>query len=842
MRTNSLQFLAADPYTSTWLSASAGSGKTKVLVDRFLRLLISGEQFSSILCFTYTNAGATEMRQRFQQQLQEMSTSRDLRAVLFSLLQRTPTNDEEERTRSLFAILLRNPKALQIKTIHSFCRDFLQQYDAEFLNDSEILNQADAAKLLTEAQSSYCDDSRSFFDLSLQNAHAEERQAPGAYEYLLSIMTFEQIDETLSALLSKRYDFAQILKTYEPTMFAEMLKKKIGQAIVAGPFDEQITQHIANKIGLPENPTIQAILTKNYEQAFLTTTQTLRKKLTGLTSSELYPALYEQAEKFFTEAQQKNADALIRKTQAFVNVANAIFQKYQQIKEEKGQYDFEDLIMKTGEIFTKASDDCNLKNTISLGTKHIFIDEAQDTTPQQWKIVLHLVTLFFQKDCTLFVVGDAKQSIFSFQGAKPWLFTTLQEVFEKLITAAGGTFQRLELSTSYRSAPEVLNLVDTIFQDDSNFSAYAQHIPARQEHGFARCVTVAEKNAEDSEILSTKDAVVCAVASIVAEFLNHETFCPCVNRNVIPSDILVLARQRRDLCAIAQELVERDIQCEHAQNVVWLDLQAFVTFLVDPTDDYNLACLLKSPFLQNYAVTDEQLLLLCYERTDTLWNEILKNGSEEPDFAKSHVTNECSSKSNLADVCYVKDILEKYRDDAANIKNNDDFYTFFHKTLSQVQPYFAEYYNTSALDAFLDAVLSFLADNMPSLQSFYDFIQKHSPQKTSQEEGVQLKTIHGAKGTQSPIVVLVDKPSTHRDKWIWFEDEYGDPRCVMLMPPAALSCTKHLRERESARLAAEDRRLLYVAITRAQDGFTLVGRNGSAWHESVAHALALSEN
>jgi ATP-dependent helicase/nuclease subunit A len=668
-------------------------------------------------------------------------------------------------------------------------------------------------------------------------------------------MTFEQIDGTLSALLSKRYDFAQFLKKYDSAQFTKMIEKEIGIPEFTTPFNPHATQQIAKNIGSPDNATIQLILAGNYELAFLTTTQTLRKKLVGLTRSELYPVLYAQAENFFYEVQRKNADEFIQKNKAFINIANTVLQGYQRIKAKNNQYDFDDLIMKTCEVLTNASDSRYLKDAISLGIKHVFIDEAQDTTPQQWQIVLHIVSLFFERDCTLFVVGDAKQSIFGFQGAKPWMFTTLQEVFERLITQMGGTFQRLELNTSYRSVPEVLSLVDRIFENDSRFLNYACHIPARQDRGFVKCVTVSDadlcppsKSSEflygqnfdnDENVMSATDAIIFKTALIVADLLARQTFCPCVNRNAIPSDVLVLSRKRRNLYKIAGKLFDLGIPCESPQNIVWLDLLAFVTFLIDPHDDYNLACLLKSPFLQDCVVSEEQLSSLCCSRQTvdleglrkcSLWSEILKKS----DASNSHCPAEEECNFDQDEAANIRNILVEYQTEAANIKNNDDFYNFFHRTLFQVQPYFASYYVTSIFDVFLSEVLSFLSENMPDLAAFLEFIQRCFPQSKFQNEGVQLKTIHGAKGLQSPIVVLTDISIIPREKWIWLDDDdFGAPRGVMLMPSGALA--RHLREQKLACSNDEEARLLYVAITRAQDGFIIVGRDGD-WHSAVKNA------
>jgi ATP-dependent exoDNAse (exonuclease V) beta subunit len=242
-------------------------------------------------------------------------------------------------------------------------------------------------------------------------------------------------------------------------------------------------------------------------------------------------------------------------------------------------------------------------------------------------------------------------------------------------------------------------------------------------------------------------------------------------------------------------------------------------------------------------VSEEQLSSLCRGRQTvdlegvgrcSLWDEILKRS--EASNAHSPAEEGCHAKNENVDFegnLKIQNILAEYQTGVANIKNNDDFYNFFHRTLLQVQPYFAKSYDVSMFDVFLDEVLSFLSENMPDLAAFLEFIKQCSPQSNFQGEGVQLKTIHGAKGLQAPIVVLADISITPKEKWIWLDDEFGAPRGVMLMPPVALA--KHLREQELTRANDEEARLLYVAITRAQDGFVIVGKDGD-WHDAVANA------
>jgi ATP-dependent exoDNAse (exonuclease V) beta subunit len=787
-------------------------------------------------------------------------------------------------------------------------------------------------------------------------------------------MTLEQISETLFALLSRRYDLAQFLKTYDKDAFAKFLGEKLVYSEAGPHFDGHLTQGLAKEMAnaYPDNQTLKLIISGNYEKAFLTTTQTLRKKFTGIPQSyDLYPALYAQAEYFFADTQRQKTRELIIKTQAFITVANDVFQKYQQTKESQNQYDFEDLIMKTNEVLTRAYDSEALKAAISLDVRHLFIDEAQDTSPQQWQIVLHIVTLFFHLgvECTLFVVGDVKQSIYSFQGAKPWLFKTLPAVFERLISKIGGSFQHIQLTTSYRTAPSILKVVDAVFQNNQVISDYVGHTSALKSAGFVRTVDLDSPKSEeepeyddgqqksnvsiDSSVIGdsysrdgayTNDAAATTlpglpaktvedfvattvpelVAATVADLLASQVYCPCVGRNVLPEDILILSRQRNDLSLISQHLLERNIPCamRNSQPIAWLDLLAFVQFLVDPFDDYNLAWLLKSPFLLDCCVSEEQLFQLCYYRNGSLWAEIVPDeGGSEGEVVKGgeggdacgeygdacedgeHDEVDNCGEGNKRDeetpntqeqpsinfVQCIRDVLTQYRTSAGAIRDRDDFYLFFHRAISNVRPYMPQtcagdeigpskgalpqessvdsgsrspqwstdlgsgpIMDADIFDVFLDEILNFLAENTPNLSAFNDFLQNIFPQSTLSDYGVQLKTIHGAKGLQAPIVILADDStvSLQKEKWVWFEtfdvggaddaqfQEIPAPAGVMLMPQATLIGAHHIREGALAVLLEENYRLLYVAMTRAQDGFISVGRRKKegSWHKVISEA------
>ncbi|MDR1597591.1 MAG: UvrD-helicase domain-containing protein [Holosporales bacterium] len=868
----------AGPCISSWVSASAGTGKTKLLIDRVLRLLVDGAPFSSILCFTYTNAGACEMQQRLRARLLDLQ---ERPQALFELLQRPPTEAEQARAPTLYLEFLKNVSALQIKTIHSFCKDFLSRNSplANIIGDVQVLDSAESSKLLQRIQETYLFD---FIEYSAHNACDKLDELAKDYNTLSQNMTFEQINDTLLALLTRRYDLAQFLKEYNSDAFLTLLQQKLNHTKKPFLFNETAVQSLARELSksCENNSTIQSILYRDYEKAFLTTNQKLRKKLDGLSKFDLYSELYTQAEYFFADIQQQKASELIANTQAFIHVADNIFQEYQRQKESRNLYDFEDLIIKSNDIFTRAYDNKTIKSAISFGVQHLFVDEAQDTTPQQWQVILHIVALFFDDGakCSLFVVGDPKQSIYSFQGAKPWLLQTLAVVFKHLIASIGGEFQEICLNTSYRSAPEILALVDEVFRV-TPILGYAPHIPARKTPGFVRCVNLPEgkgggdaeggkgadedkgrKSGKSNEGSDSDDAdstigatIGATIANIVAELLHTQVYCHSMQRNILPEDILILARRRAHLSLIARELAARNIPCawQNRECSMWSSVLAFIQFLIDPTDDYNLACFLKGPFLRDRAMSDEELLPLCCNRSDSLWHELLAQATTE------QVTSDAFYMTG-GTRCMTGDALSyinKYCDDWNNVKTSDDFYSFFYQSLLNVLPYIDMYDETNEFEALMNIITDFLSTNTPNLRTLYALLQSKSSAGVkdsaalNKASSVALSTIHGAKGRQSPFVILFDEfsASLQQERWIWFEPDAGvnvhgrrhevvTSAGMMLMPQATLAAGEHLRQHAKDALNDEGLRLLYVALTRAQDGLVVVGEKKAQWHQLISAA------
>jgi ATP-dependent helicase/nuclease subunit A len=811
-------------------------------------------------------------------------------AQLTSLLDRPPELQEIKRSRELYHKFIQ-VNSVRIGTIHSFCMDILNVFSFALGMFDEI-NIVQGEELLKTIQ-------------SIQNeglACKQDGMFMRNFSCLSKYWSFEKISDVLSELVAKRYEFARFMQKYiEPVgagavdatappittkHYGDFLRTKLLEDYApAAKFDEQVVANIAQAIvqgcALLKSDVafFDNIQAKQYCNAFFTTTQTIRKKLVTKGIQAAYPnlvaILHEQAEALYREKQRESVEALIAKTQAVIELGDVIIQKYQEHKKNINCYDFEDLIILANSLLSKALLDEDLKNEIfkQFPIRHIFLDEAQDTSPQQWQLLIKLVEAFFTPQSSLFVVGDVKQSIYSFQGARPWLFCSLAPVFQKTIENSGGTWKKFALTKSYRTAPAILEIVDKIFENDGAGvvfdEGYNGHTSNRKNPGWVRTINVDEiaaevkaevagvegaaapaaepEMAEDAASNTLIDNLSSATAAAVQEFLTQKVFLSSVQRTVTAEDILILTRQRGPLQnAIIEKINALNISVAGAdvikasEHLIWKDLVAFVRFLIFPQDDYNTACLLKSPFFRG--ISEETLFTLCFERKQHLYRSELIQESR----------------------------LKAYADEFKNCATAADIFDFLARVLASVQTSFYERFGDitdTIFDAFLQGNYTFLQKNGVNPQKLLRFLESTScrVKNPNVQKGVRFMTVHGAKGLQAPVVFIVDQSYNRllqKEVFVWFPDGECEGKsknteehenkskggmvseeCLLLMPYDAFATIPalQLREMRQRQLIEENRRLLYVAMTRAQDGLFSIGQYGDdGWHRLIAdHAKDL---
>ncbi|TRO96351.1 double-strand break repair helicase AddA [Glycocaulis profundi] len=492
------QNAAADPRVHVFVEANAGSGKTRVLVDRVARLLLQKTAPEDILCVTFTKAAAGEMQTRLFRKLGDWSVMADeaLGDELRKLGGEAAGADLAD-ARRLFARALETPGGLKIQTLHAYCESLLRRFPLEAGLPPGFATQEDAqaATLSAQAVASVYARAGADPDGDLGRAVVTVLDAcgPTGLERITKFATTERhafteaLDraggtDALKARAAERLDVPP--GTDPEAIRAEALEgadlialAACCRALLAGSktdIEGGESLRLALDAGHAGDP--EGFLT-GYCGYLLTGKGEWRKSLytkpTGQKCAELV-ALFapedgsERARMTVILARAEAAAALAL-TEAGITLAAALITAYEAGLARLRAADFADLVVRSKRLLTdsKAKDWTLYK--LDRGLEHVLVDEAQDTAPDQWAVIGALTEEFFagqdgsNRTRTLFCVGDEKQSIYSFQKADPALFVAQGAELEVKSAGAGLGFARPSLDVSFRSSPEVLAAVDLAF-------------------------------------------------------------------------------------------------------------------------------------------------------------------------------------------------------------------------------------------------------------------------------------------------------------------------------------------------------------------------------------------
>jgi ATP-dependent helicase/nuclease subunit A len=887
------QQLAADPRHSVWVSASAGTGKTKVLTDRVLSLLLQGTPPNRLLCLTFTKAAASEMMTRVVQRLGAWATCADdaLARDLRQLTGQPPQPRDLVRARQLFATVLDTPGGLKIQTIHAFCQALLSRFplEAEIAPHFSVIDEATAEELRREAREAVL-------------ARTRARDLGGA------------IDPDLAAALATITDHVQ------ETEFAELLaaltdeRGRIGRMIALHDDVEGLIAAIADRLGLPPGTTAEnaraelatlgrareadlraavAALARGsandqqsgaaiqdfldhaarqdayatYRNVFFTTKDELRKNLASKPCLKAAPDLgtileAEAARLIEFEARLKRA-TMLEATASLLRLGDALLEAYAAAKRNRVALDYDDLILKTRDLLRSDGGCSWVLYKLDGGLDHILIDEAQDTNPEQWEVVQALAEEFFAGDGvaerprTIFAVGDAKQSIFSFQRADPAAFERMREHFKLRVNEAKQQWREIPLDVSFRSTASVLHAVDAVFNQpvarDGVIDGPLKHELSRDGHaGLVELWPLAplpERAPVDDWQpplpQAAAEAPVVRAARLVARHIHalcgSGAALESRGRPIGAGDILVLVRRRTAFVeALVRALKLLEIPVAGVDRMVLtdqlavMDLVALGRFLLLPEDDLTLACVLKSPLL---GFDEAALFRLAHERRDTLWAALGDAAGTDAACAAAHVY--------LAGLLAQADFMppfELFSRVLARDRGRE-------KLLARL----GEEAN-DPIDEFLGQCLVYERGHVASLEGFLHWLERGGLEvKRDSDVGprdeVRIMTVHGAKGLQAPIVILADtmqKPGK-AERLLWPDA----PTRGLPWGPLWVPRTRHddaqagaLRRAAAAARDREYRRLLYVALTRAEDRLYVVGWRArrdappDCWYRLVEAGLA----
>ncbi len=547
-------------------------------------------------------------------------------------------------------------------------------------------------------------------------------------------------------------------------------------------------------------------------------------------------------------------------------MAGAMIAAYEQRKSTRAMLDYEDLIMGMVKLLSREGVAPWVLYKLDGGLDHILIDEAQDTSAEQWQVVAAIAEEFFagegasQQRRTIFAVGDEKQSIFSFQGADPREFARMRLHFDQRIRAAKQNLQTVPLNISFRSAQPVLEAVNAVFGVESARAgvviggAWPEHETSRD--GQAGLVElwppVAPAEGEEPAPWelpleprpgdSPRQRLALYIAAFIADMIGRGEKLGSQNRAVTAGDFLVLVRRRnafvdeliRALKArnVAVAGIDRLVLTEH---IAVMDLMALGQFLLLPGDDLTLATVLKSPLLN---FTEEALFDLAYGRGgQSLWSVLSARSGERPDFATAH--------RYLSDLLARVDFARPF-DLYADLLSRGGGRMALQARLG--------FEALDPIDEFLALALAYEREHVPSLQGFLHWLANGAVEvKRELDEGardkVRIMTVHGAKGLQAPIVILPDTTQLPKPQqnllWLREGDEDGAEGLLLWSPRKDLdeAVAAEARAEHRARQAEEYRRLLYVALTRAEDrlyvGGWQIGKSvpDDSWYGLIAAGL-----
>ena len=678
------QSRAADPRTSVWVTANAGTGKTRVLADRVLRLLLDRAPPESILCLTFTRAAAVEMTERIEERLAIWAVAGDeeqLADDLERLEGRRPNAERLAWARGLFATVLDLPQGLLIMTIHAFCASLLRRFplEAGIPPHFEQVDDRSAAELMAQARA-----------WLLTDAPQADPLLAIALDRLISLMAEATLSDVFGELVTNRRAVQSALQRHggvdgleaaiyarlgvDPNLDSRALADRAGTAsdidVAAlrmaarclidegSKTDAQHGHWIAEWLALGDDARRQTLET--YKRAFMTEKGQGRASVCTKSFAKKFPehqrALVREQARLVQLEEQIRACLAAERSAAILRVGAALIERYRHIKARHAVLDYDDLIEQAAALLASPSSRDWVLFKLDERLEHLLVDEAQDTSPAQWRIIQSLVEEFGAGEGqhhiqrTLFVVGDEKQSIYSFQGADLENFQAIKARIAERLAPRQET-----LTQSFRTSRAILDLVDAVASDPvialglGAQSGEIKHTTSRVDDPgevlLLPLVPATEQAVVDEPWAlptatqfqpSAEERLALYVAQTIAERLASPEPLASTKKRARASDVIVLVSKRGRI----QELIIRALKhlgiavagadrLQLTEHIAVQDLIALGHALLLPEDDLNFACLLKSPLL---GLGEEELFELAYDRGDRFLVQRLAELAEAPPF------------------------------------------------------------------------------------------------------------------------------------------------------------------------------------------------------------------
>lgn len=876
-RTRDPQQIAADPNLSAFVTANAGSGKTKTLIDRVARLLLARARPETILCVTYTKAAASEMQRRLFDVLGGWSVlaDADLLARLSELEGRPFEAERLSEARSLFAQALETPGGLKIQTIHAFCEKLLRRFPLEAGVPPGFHVMDDPASAAVAAAA------RRMVALHALTHEDRVAEAYGRMSIALDFQSFEAMFAEFEAQRGPLADFfrreggldgaigwawraVDVARDSQPEDLAveamERLDRELwreaAEVLRRGTATDQKCAAQLAIVAEDSSATFQQAMAALFTERGEGEAAKWVAKTSGLKSHEgLRVRLLAEQSRLDKVRERMRSAAVAWETSWALTLASAYLEAYGIEKRAAGALDFADLIEKTCHLLRDRPAAAWVLYKLDGGIDHILVDEAQDTAPDQWTIVDALTQEFFSgagaggeaRARDIFVVGDEKQSIYSFQGAQPELLLDKYEFHRGRATGAGFEFKRVDLLTSWRSTPEVLSFVDAVFAAPDLSKAIqparpgtVTHEPVRRDH--AGCVDIwpleIQRKADEREAWdvpldaepedSANRRLARRIATEIKALIERgDAVYDKDTRSFRPAhagDVLILVRRRRVLFEeILRALKQAGLPVAGAdrlalsEHIIFDDLLALARFVLYPRDELALAALLKSPFCD---LDDDSLYALAYGREgERLWPRLQRRADERAEWtAAARFLADCIALgAGARPFEFYARILGTAGPDGRSMRQR-----LLRRLGSEAE---------DALDEFLNQVLAAEGRGTHELERLVaELAGLKITVKREMEAGrpeVRVMTAHGAKGLEAPIVFLPETTLTQTQRGSpLMRTDRPDGGGFLWCGSSARDCeaSAAARTARAARDEAEAFRLLYVALTRARDRLVLCGR------------------
>jgi ATP-dependent helicase/nuclease subunit A len=875
-RANREQLTASDPSVSAFVAASAGSGKTKLLTDRLLRLMLAGEEPARIQCLTFTTAAAAEMALRLQTTLGRWVTMpQDKLVKALTDLKVEPTDKACQAARALFARVLDLPGGMRIGTIHAFSQSLLRRFplEAAISPHFQLVDDRDADDALTEARE----------DMLANAGSPVMQRALRTLAGLCSANDFGKLVKTLRSKNKWLADALDLGENLEPaqrrvlgvtapdedtlldqavTWLGEAALRDAARAVLTGapPKAAANAAAILDWLSQPSERRRATwpdwcglFISKSSGKAYADSTLVGKALQTGGTG--VLERFQEEIARIQKIEDARKALQLAAISGALATLAGPVVSGYAHRKDAAGLLDYEDLIGRTSDLLVDPGAAWVLYK-LDGGLDHLLLDEVQDTAPRQWDIAHALTEEFFagagarERTRTVFAVGDGKQSIYSFQGADAAEFKRSHDALAHRVKRSGLVFKNVGLDVSFRSTAPVLALVDAVFADPlarpgvvapgetlTHYADRAGHaglvelwpLAPRPDPAPYQPWTIPEENQSQT---SARQLLADALADWIRDQTDGSVLLESKGRPLTAGDVLILVRRRDEFArALVRALKTRGVPVAGLDRMILTDqpavqdLMALADALLLPRDDLTFGCLLTSPL---GGLTDDELAEIAIERPGSLWDALRDRADEQPSWRRA--------ADFFSQLLGRVDYVSPYALFAEALGPLGGRARLF----ARLGPEAAE-----PVDELLNAALTYAGRHPQSLQGFLHWLRRSGAEVKRQPEAagnlVRIMTVHGAKGLQAPLVIVPDTSALPMDDGaiVWADDAVTAHAVPLWAPRKEFRCEALDQLRTAGRQwqMEEHNRLLYVALTRAEDRLLICGWQARSVKDECWHSL-----